>query len=249
MRSEKFVRNIAKDFVKAVLTEDAPALTECMNTLRNIVAKDNEDALGGFNVYGERGENSFLMECIQNTNAPCVIKLLVRHPAFDINVNQPNRRNNMPLHCAVMRKDPRFTRYLVEGGALINFTNKYGKTALMEACYFGNEGAVEILLDQPNIDLYARSSTFLNAADYARLGNNPHIVELLRDKENQLLKKRYAGIRKFDEITPGPENVTTISQDSKKRNTAVEEFLENRKRKALSPLHCDETLAEDCKRR
>jgi ankyrin repeat protein len=70
-------------------------------------------------------------------------------------------------------------KLLVTVNADVNYQNMYDETSLMLASKHGHYDIVEFLVDETNIDLYAKNDRGQNALDIAKEEGWPKIVEFL----------------------------------------------------------------------
>ena len=84
-----------------------------------------------------------------------------------------------PLHFAALRRDPRFTQFLLANGVQVNQTNLYGESALHWAVKANREQTISTLLDaggQPDL----ADSSGATPIDWAFEEEHFHLLPLLR---------------------------------------------------------------------
>ena len=84
-----------------------------------------------------------------------------------------------PLHFAVLRKDVRYTQFLLQQGADVNKVNLYQESPLHWAVKAGHEDVVKVLLSAGAL-LNATDADSHSPLDWARDENQTHLIPLLR---------------------------------------------------------------------
>jgi ankyrin repeat protein len=75
---------------------------------------------------------------------------------------------------------------LIEDGIEYNFRDGKNRTALMLAVLYDYKEIVELLLQQPNIDLKSKSAHNYTALDYAKQFKNKDIINLIEKKYKEI---------------------------------------------------------------
>jgi ankyrin repeat protein len=94
-------------------------------------------------------------------------------------LHQTTESGSTPLHFAVLRRDVRYTQYLLQQGADVNKVNLYQESPLHWAVKAGHEDVVRALLSAgalPNVTDSASHSPL----DWAKDENQLHLIPLLR---------------------------------------------------------------------
>jgi ankyrin repeat protein len=89
-----------------------------------------------------------------------------------------NRAGWTPLHYAASGPGSATLALLLARGAAVDSRSSNGSTALMLACRYGSEAAVDLLIAH-GADTRSRNDRKLNAADFARSAGRDYLVERL----------------------------------------------------------------------
>ena len=102
--------------------------------------------------------------------------------ALGVDVNEPACRYRnciTPLVNAGWGGHPEAIRFLLDRGADVNKSGKFGKTALMMAAYYGDEDSVKLLLSR-GADVNATGTDGITALSLAEEQGHRTIIDLLR---------------------------------------------------------------------
>ena len=101
---------------------------------------------------------------------------------YDANVNDGGRGGNTALHkCMETIKKQALAAFLIQSGADVNALNDLGETPMHLALQYGNEGYVDLLID--NGALFYFESEVRSSLHYAVLGRNISLIDWVLEEE------------------------------------------------------------------
>lgn len=181
-----------EDFFRAVVRDDAGAVTELLNR--------------GFDAHSRDPKGQTGLALALQGDSLKVAAALVGHPALDVNALNDNGESALmlvamkgelelarrllargaalnlpgwaPLHYAASGPGTKVVELLIERGADVNAGSPNGSTPLMMAARYGSEDSVALLLAR-GADPKRRNERELTAADFARLGGREALAARL----------------------------------------------------------------------
>ncbi|XP_051012558.1 uveal autoantigen with coiled-coil domains and ankyrin repeats [Acomys russatus] len=109
-------------------------------------------------------------------DCPSSIQLLCDHGA---SVNAKDIDGRTPLILATQMCRPTICQLLIDSGADVNSRDKQNRTALMLGCEYGCRDAIEVLVKN-GADVTLLDALGHDCSYYARIGDNPEVLNLLK---------------------------------------------------------------------
>jgi ankyrin repeat protein len=159
----------------------------------SVLIKVKKVLIDSINSINSSGMN-FLFICYVDTNKIEILKLLLKLP--DINVNIQDKYKENILHSACEENNIKIVKLLLAHPNIdVNIKNKYERTPLYIACRYNNIELAKLLLTHSNIDVNVKDVDGDTPLYYACKNNQIDIVKLLL--EHPKIKIDFFILRKY----------------------------------------------------